>query len=215
MEPGQTRVVFMGTPEFAVPSLEALARGGYDVVGVLTQPDRPAGRGRHMEASPVKRSALKHGLAHALAVQQPRTLRTAEAQDALAALRPDVIVVAAYGPDPAARVVLDLPRFGCVNVHGSLLPRHRGAAPIAAAILAGDAETGDLDHAHGRGRGHGPVLDMATLPIAPDDTTASLTVKLAQLGADTLMSTLSRWLEGEIAPRPQSETGATYAPRID
>ncbi len=203
------RVVFMGTPEFAVPSLEALIAAGYDVVGVLTKPDQPAGRGQRLEESPVKRVAQKHGLS----VYQPATLRSAEAQAALAALAPDVIVVAAYGLI-LPQAVLDLPRFGCVNVHGSLLPRHRGAAPVAAAILAGDAQTGVTIMLMDAGLDTGPILSSAAIPLAPDETTGSLTRKLADLGAGLLVETLPRWLAGEITPQPQPATGATFAPRI-
>jgi len=205
-----TRVVFMGTPEFAVPSLVALLREGYDIVGVLTQPDRRAGRGRKLIASPVKRLAQQHSLT----IQQPHTLRDPDAQANLAALTPDVIVVAAYGLI-LPRAVLDLPSHGCVNVHGSLLPRHRGAAPIAAAILAGDQEAGVSIMLMDAGVDTGPVLSTASLPIAPEDTTGTLTGKLATLGADLLMETLPRWLGDEITPRPQPAAGATYADRID
>ncbi len=208
MLPEDTRVVFMGTPEFAVPSLEALVAAGYDVVGVLTQPDRPAGRGRQIESSPVKHAALAHGIT----VQQPKSLRAEAARAELAALEPDVIVVVAYGlilpPE-----VLEAPPYGCVNVHGSLLPRHRGAAPIAAAILAGDAEAGVSIMLMDAGVDTGPVLEMASLPIAPDDTTGSLGEKLAILGAERLLHALPGWLAGEITPQPQPEAGATYAPR--
>lgn len=203
------RIVFMGTPEFAVPSLTALLDAGYDVVGVLTKADQPAGRGQQIEQSPVKRLALARGVA----VQQPRTLRSAAAQAELAALAPDVIVVAAYGLI-LPQTVLDLPRHGCVNVHGSLLPRHRGAAPIAAAILAGDTEAGITMMLMDAGVDTGPMLASAAIPLAPDDTTSSLTVKLAHLGADLLLHTLPGWLSGDIAPQPQLEAGATYAPRI-
>jgi methionyl-tRNA formyltransferase len=203
-------MVFMGTPEFAVPSLEGLIAEGYDVVGVLTQPDRPAGRGRQLEQSPVKRAAIAHGIT----VQQPKTLRDGASREALAALAPDVIVVAAYGLI-LPQEVLALPRFGCVNVHGSLLPRHRGAAPIAAAILAGDAETGVSIMLMDAGVDTGPVLGMGALPIAPDDTAGSLSAKLAALGAELLVQTLPGWLAGTLAPRPQPEGEATYAPRIE
>lgn len=203
------RIVFMGTPEFAVPSLTALLDAGYDVVGVLTKADQPAGRGQQIEQSPVKRLALARGVS----VQQPRTLRSATAQAELAALVPDVIVVAAYGLI-LPQTVLDLPRHGCVNVHGSLLPRHRGAAPIAAAILAGDTEAGITMMLMDAGVDTGPMLASAAIPLAPDDTTSSLTVKLAHLGADLLLRTLPGWLSGDIAPQPQLEAGATYAPRI-
>ncbi len=203
------RIVFMGTPEFAVPSLTALLDAGYDVVGVLTKADQPAGRGQQIEQSPVKRLALARGVP----VQQPRTLRSAAAQAELAALAPDVIVVAAYGLI-LPQTVLDLPRHGCVNVHGSLLPRHRGAAPIAAAILAGDTEAGITMMLMDAGVDTGPMLASAAIPLAPDDTTSSLTVKLAHLGADLLLRTLPGWLSGDITPQPQLEAGATYAPRI-
>ncbi len=204
-----TRVVFMGTPEFAVPSLAALLGGRYEVVGVLTREDRPAGRGQRLEESPIKQLAKTHGLV----VQQPRTLRAAEAQAALAALAPEVIVVAAYGLI-LPREVLDLPRFGCVNVHGSVLPRWRGAAPIAAAILAGDVETGVSIMLMDDGVDTGPTLSAAYLPIDPDDTAGTLTDRLARLGADLLVRTLPRWVAGDLRPQPQSGEGATCAPRI-
>ena len=205
-----TRVVFMGTPEFAAPSLAALLREGYEVVRVLTREDQPAGRGRKLVASPVKELAEAHGLV----IQQPATLRAADAQAALAALAPDLIVVAAYGLI-LPQAVLDLPRCGCVDVHGSLLPRHRGAAPIAAAILAGDAEAGVSIMLMDAGVDTGPVLSMASVPIAADDTAGSLTEKLAILGAELLVATLPPWLRGEIIPRQQPEDGATFAPRIE
>ena len=204
-----TRLVFMGTPEFAVPSLAALLDAGYDLVGVLTKEDQPAGRGQKLEASAVKQLAQAHGLT----IQQPRTLRAAEARAALAGLAPDVIVVAAYGLI-LPQEVLDLPRFGCINVHGSVLPRWRGAAPIAAAILAGDVEAGVSIMRMDAGVDTGPVLSAAHLPIAADDTTGTLTPKLASLGADLLVRTLPRWLAGELAPIPQPNEGVTWAPRI-
>jgi methionyl-tRNA formyltransferase len=204
-----TRCVFMGTPEFAVPSLAALLREGYEIVGVLTKEDQPAGRGQKLLQSPVKLLSL----AHCLPIQQPRTLRTAEAQAALAGLAPDVIVVAAYGLI-LPQEVLDLPRFGCINVHGSVLPRWRGAAPIAAAILAGDAEAGVSIMRVDAGVDTGPTLSAAYLPIAADDTTGTLTPKLAALGADLLVRTLPRWLAGELALVPQPDEGVTWAPRI-
>jgi methionyl-tRNA formyltransferase len=205
-----TRVVFMGTPEFAVPSLAALLAAEYELAGVLTRADQPAGRGQQVELSPVKRLALQHGLT----IQQPPTLRSAEAQAELAALAPDVIVVAAYGLI-LPQAVLDLPRWGCVNVHGSLLPRHRGAAPIAAAILAGDTEAGISIMLMDAGVDTGPVLSTAALAIAADDTTGTLTSRLATLGAGQLIETLPAYLRGDVQPRPQPESGATYAPRIN
>jgi methionyl-tRNA formyltransferase len=204
-----TRLVFMGTPEFAVPSLAALLREGYEIVGVLTKEDQPAGRGQKLVASPVKQLAQANGLV----IQQPRTLRTGETQAALADLAPDVIVVAAYGLI-LPQEVLDLPRFGCINVHGSVLPRWRGAAPIAAAILAGDVEAGVSIMRMDAGVDTGPMLSAAYLPIAADDTTGTLTPKLASLGADLLVRTLPRWLAGELAAIQQPEEGVTWAPRI-
>ncbi len=189
MEFNMTRVVFMGTPSFAVPALAALLSEGYDVVGVLTRPDRPAGRGQRVEESPVKQLAWANGLP----ILQLSTLRDAEAQAAVAELQPEVITVAAYGlllPQP----ILDLPSDGCLNIHGSLLPRHRGAAPIAAAILAGDAATGISIMRVEAGLDTGPVLASASLPIDPEDTTGSLTAKLAALGARLLIATLPRCL---------------------
>ena len=205
-----SRVVFMGTPEFAVPSLAALLAAGYDLAGVFTRQDQPAGRGQRLEPSPVKAYALAQGLD----IYQPRTLRTPEAQASLAALAPDVIVVAAYGLI-LPQAVLDLPLFGCVNVHGSILPRHRGAAPIAAAILAGDPEAGVSIMRMDAGVDTGPVLDTAAIPVASDDTAGSLTDKLARLGAELLVSILPRYLAGEIVPQPQPAAGATYAPRLE
>jgi len=199
----------MGTPEFAVPSLAALLDNGYNVAGVLTRADQPAGRGQKLEASLVKRLALTHGLT----IQQPATLRKPEGQAALASLNPDLIVVAAYGLI-LPQAVLDLPRYGCVNVHGSLLPRHRGAAPIAAAILAGDKEAGISIMLMDAGVDTGPALATAAIPIAADDTTGTLTAKLADLGADLLIRTLPGYLRGDIRPQPQPDAGATYAPRI-
>lgn len=204
------RVAFMGTPEFAVPSLAALLDAGYEVVTVYTRADQPAGRGQRVEPSPVKRFAIERGLR----VEQPRTLRSAANQEPLAGLAPDVIVVAAYGLI-LPQAVLDLPRFGCINVHGSLLPRHRGAAPIAAAILAGDVEAGITIMKMDAGVDTGPMLSQARIPIAADDTTGTLTEKLARVGADLLVQTLPDWLSGEVPAVSQPKKGATYAPRIE
>jgi methionyl-tRNA formyltransferase len=202
------RAIFMGTPDFAVPTLAMLA-DCYEVVGVYTRPDKPAGRGQELVRSPVKEFALARGLP----LYQPTTLRKPEAAAVLRALQPDVIVVAAFGlilpPE-----VLAIPPYGCLNVHASLLPRWRGAAPVAAAILAGDAETGCTIMRMDAGIDTGPILAQAALPIAPDDTTGSLTARLAHLGAELLAVTLPRWVTGEISPQPQDEARATYAPVI-
>ncbi len=202
------RIVFMGTPEFAVPTLQVLAEH-YEVVGVVTQPGRPSGRGRKLKPSPVQVMAERHDLP----LMSPRTLRDPASQAALAAWRPDVIVVAAFGQilPPA---VLEWPPAGCVNVHASLLPRWRGAAPIAAAILAGDQETGVTIMRMDEGLDTGPLLRQASLVIADDDTRQTLTEKLSQLGARLLAETLPDWLAGKIVPQSQDALLVTYAPQI-
>jgi methionyl-tRNA formyltransferase len=204
-----TRLIFMGTPDFAVPTLEKLAQAEYELVGVYTQPDKPAGRGRKLESSPVKDWAA----AHQLPIFQPRTLRAPEPQAELAALYPDVIVVAAYGLI-LPRAVLDLPPHGCINVHASLLPCYRGAAPIAAAILNGETRTGITIMQMDEGVDTGPMLMQSVLEIAPTDTTATLSARLARLGADLLGQALPHWLAGQLAAQPQPETGASFAPRL-
>ncbi|GIW06394.1 MAG: methionyl-tRNA formyltransferase [Dehalococcoidia bacterium] len=203
------RVVFMGTPEFAVPSLRALASSGVELVAVYTQPDRPAGRGRRLAPSPVKTAALELGVP----VFQPATLRPPEEVDRLAALQPDVIVVAAFGQILRPNVI-SIPPHGILNVHASLLPRWRGAAPIPAAILAGDTETGVTIMLIDPGLDTGPMLAKAAIPITEDDTTGTLTEKLAVLGADLLIRVLPEWVAGRIIPEPQDDALATVAPRI-
>jgi methionyl-tRNA formyltransferase len=198
------RVVFMGTPRFAVPTLLALGER-HQVVGVVTQPDRPAGRGRKVLASPVKEVAL----AREWPLFQPATLRNPDAVAHLADWHPSVIVVAAFG-QILHQSVLTLPPHGCLNVHASLLPRYRGAAPIAASILGGETVTGVTIMHMDEGLDTGPILAQAECPIAPDDTTATLTAKLADLGAELLVATLPGWLVGQIQARPQDESLATY-----
>jgi methionyl-tRNA formyltransferase len=208
--PAVANVVFMGTPEFAVPSLRALVRSATQTVaGVVTQPDRPAGRGRQVVASAVKRFALEAGLP----VIQPHTLREPEAVEQLKAWAPDVIVVCAFGQilKPA---VLDLPLHGCVNVHASLLPRHRGAAPIPAAILAGEGETGITIMRMDAGLDTGPLLGQRAEPIRPEDTALTLGRRLAQLGATLLLEVLPDYLAGKVTPQAQDHTLATYAPQL-
>ena len=200
-----TRIVFMGTPDFAVPSLRALHTQAdaqnWQVMGVVTQPDRPSGRGKKVTVSPVKAYALEAGLP----ILQPRSYRRQpEAVAELAELAPDLIVVAAFGQIlPSA--VLDLPTFGCVNVHASLLPAYRGASPINAAILNGDDETGNTIMLMDVGMDTGPALAQSTLPIRPDDTTLSLGERLAEAGADLLVPTLAHWLAGAVAPTDQAD----------
>ncbi|PWH12446.1 MAG: methionyl-tRNA formyltransferase [Anaerolineae bacterium] len=203
------RTVFMGSPDFAVPALRALAAEKYPIVGVITQPDRPAGRGNILTPPPVKVAALELGLE----VLQPEKLRAPEAMQQLRAWNPDLIVVAAFGqilrPD-----VLSLPRYGCVNIHASLLPRHRGAAPIQAAILAGDKETGITIMLMDEGIDTGPMLARRSVEILPTDTGGSLFEKLSVLGGELLLETLPRYLSGELLPQPQPAEGATYAPML-
>lgn len=204
------RIIFLGTPEFAVPILEALL-GQHEVVAVVTQPDRPAGRGRgRLVASPVKQVAQAHGLP----VLQPVSLRRDRAAvEAMRRAAPELMVLAAFGQILRPEV-LSIPQHGCIGVHASLLPRWRGAAPIAAAILHGDAETGISLMLTDAGMDTGPIIAQERLAIAPEDTTATLSAKLAQLGADLLLRTIPPWLAGEIAPRPQDEALATYAPPL-
>jgi len=201
-----SKIVFMGSPVFALPTLKALATA-YEVAGVVTQPDRPAGRGRQLTPPPVKQLAGELGVS----VIQPPRLKEPGAMQQILAWQPDLIVVAAFGqilrPD-----VLELPRFGCINVHASLLPRWRGAAPIAAAILNGDQETGITIMKMDAGIDTGGILSQATEPILPDDTSISLADRLANLGAALLIKTLPEYLAGSLRPLPQDETKASYAP---
>jgi methionyl-tRNA formyltransferase len=202
----RARIVFMGSPEFAVPSLRAIVAAGHTIAAVYTQPDRPAGRGRRLIPPAVKVAAEKLGIA----VHQPSSLRNKTVVDELRALAPDLIVVAAYGQilRPA---VIEIPRHGVLNVHASLLPRHRGAAPIPAAILAGDAETGVSIMQIDQGLDTGPVLGRRTTPIEYDDSTATLTARLEQLGAELLVASLAGWLDGSLAAVPQDDSLATLA----
>ena len=202
------RIIFAGTPEFAVPTLQALLAAA-PVQAVYTQPDRPAGRGRRLRPSPVKLAAQAAGID----VYQPRSLRTAEAQQALAALKPDLMIVVAYGL-LLPQAVLDIPRLGCVNVHASLLPRWRGAAPIQRALLAGDTETGVTLMQMEASLDTGPMLAQARLPIEPDMTAAQLHDALSSLGAVTLQNYLPALLEKRLTPQAQDERLACYANKI-
>ncbi|ATD68477.1 methionyl-tRNA formyltransferase [Luteimonas chenhongjianii] len=204
------RLVFAGTPDFAVPSLLA-ADARNEVVAVYTQPDRPAGRGRALTASPVKRTALERGLA----VDQPERLKGREVLESLSALEPDLIIVVAYGL-LLPQAVLDIPKYGCWNVHASLLPRWRGAAPIQRAIQAGDTETGVCLMQMEKGLDTGPVLLRQTTPIAPTDTGGSLHDRLAVLGAQVLADGLGLLRVGMQLPlNPQPAQGITYAHKLD
>lgn len=202
------RVVFMGSPDFALPSLRSLAEA-HHVVGVVTQPDRAAGRGRELKAPPVKTLAFELGIP----IIQPRSLREPEAVSQLQAWKPDLIVVAAFG-QILKKDVLELPQYGCVNVHASLLPRWRGAAPIQAAVLAGDEETGVTIMKMDAGLDTGPMLAMRKIRIQLDDTAGSLFGALSTLGADLLIETLPAYMDGKIASQPQPGDGVTYAPML-
>jgi methionyl-tRNA formyltransferase len=202
------RIAFAGTPEFAVPALEALVASGVDVPLVLTQPDRPAGRGRRVAASAVKRTAQRHGLR----VEQPATLRSADARASLGE-SPDLLIVIAYGLLLPSSV-LAWPRLGCVNLHASLLPRWRGAAPIQHALLARDAETGVSVMRMDAGLDTGPVYLERAIAIAARETANELHDRLAELAAQTLAESLPALLEARLTPRPQDESLATTAPKI-
>lgn len=202
------RVVFMGSPDFALPALRLLAQT-YRVVGVVTQPDRASGRGRELKAPPVKLLAQEL----IIPVIQPERLREPEAMAQLKAWNPDLIVVAAFG-QILKKDVLELPQHGCINVHASLLPRWRGAAPINAAVLAGDEETGVTIMKMDVGLDTGPMLAKRSLRIKPDDTTGSLIGALSTLGADLLIETLPGYIDGKVTLKPQPEDGVTYAPML-
>jgi methionyl-tRNA formyltransferase len=195
----------MGTPAFAVPALRVLVDAAYDIVTVVTQPDRPAGRSGQPRPSPVKTLSLQHNLP----IWQPAGLRDPDAMDRIRELAPDVIIVAAYG-EIVKEEVLSLPPRGCLNVHASLLPRHRGPAPVAAAIRAGDSETGISLMLMDEGVDSGPVLAQAVVPLDGGERRGALTALLAEVGAGLLERILPAWLAGEITPQPQDEAKATY-----
>ncbi len=203
------RVVFMGSPEFAVPPLERLIREQYQVVAVYTQPDKPAGRGRALVSSPVKRAVLSWGLP----LVQPASLKEAGVVEQLKRFSPDAIVVAAFG-QILPQSVLDVPAYGCINIHPSLLPKFRGASPVASAILAGEGFTGVSIMLMDKGLDSGPVLARAQIPISVWDSTGSLTAKLSLIGARLLGEVLLFWLRGELTPQPQNEAEASYCGSI-
>ncbi|MBW3141683.1 methionyl-tRNA formyltransferase [Ferrimonas balearica] len=203
------KIVFAGTPDFAAQHLAALLDSHHQVVAVYTQPDRPAGRGKKLTASPVKQLALQHDLP----VYQPQSLRKAEAQAELSAIDFDLMVVVAYGLI-LPKAVLEMPRLGCINVHGSLLPRWRGAAPIQRAIWAGDAETGVTIMQMDEGLDTGAMLHKAALPIEDTDTSASLYTKLAELGPKALLDALTPLADGTAVAEVQDDTLANYAEKL-
>jgi methionyl-tRNA formyltransferase len=203
------RLVFMGTPDFAVPTLEALLTSACSIVAVYTRPDRPAGRGQKLMESPVKKLASSHGVP----VIQPESLKPPGDQERLRALKPDAIVVAAYGMI-LPKWVLTLPEFGCLNVHPSLLPRHRGPSPVATAILEGDEVTGVTIMLVSERVDSGPVLSQQAVKIEPGDETGILTQRLARLGGGLLVETLPKWFTGKIKAQPQDESLATYSRKM-
>jgi methionyl-tRNA formyltransferase len=195
----------MGTSQFGVPTLERLVASDYRLIAVYTQPDRPAGRGRTISLPPVKKMAIEHGLE----VRQPKNLKEANVFESLAQLSPDVIVVAAFGKI-LPEEVLNMPPFGCINIHPSLLPKHRGPSPIEGAILAGDDYTGVTIMLMDSGVDSGPILSQKRIPIEPEDSAESLTIKLAYTGAHLLEETLPLWLSHAIIPQPQNDDLASY-----
>jgi methionyl-tRNA formyltransferase len=203
------RIVFMGTPEFAVPSLDALLKSGDDVVGIVTQPDRPKGRGQALTFSPVKQVALRESIA----ILQPTKMKDPEFLAALTAWKPDLIAVAAFGRI-LPPVILSLPPKGCINVHGSLLPKYRGAGPIQWAIINGETETGITTMLMDEGMDTGAMLLQEAIPIEPDDTAGSLSPKLADLGGRLLVQTIAQLKAGSLVPRAQDHTKATMAPLL-
>lgn len=205
----EIRVLFMGTPDFAVASLEALLAAGYNVVGVVTQPDRPVGRKQVMTPPPVKEAALRHGLP----VLQPEKIRADESLDEVLSLAPDLIVTAAYGQILPKRL-LDAPRYGCINVHASLLPKYRGGAPIHKCIVEGEKESGVTIMYMVEALDAGDMLSKVVVPIEERDTVGTLHDKLAAAGSRLLTETLPKLLAAEIVPEPQDHEQATFAPNI-
>lgn len=201
------RVVFMGTPDFAVPTLQHLVNSEFSVVGVVCQPDRPSGRGKKIQFGPVKTFAL----AQNLPVVQPEKMKDPSFPETLRSWNPDVIVVAAYGRI-LPQAILALPPKGCLNVHGSLLPKYRGAAPIQWAVIKGEPETGVTIMVMDAGMDTGAILEQTVMPISAEDTAGDVAARMAELGGRVLVSTLQKWAEGTVVPQPQNESEATLAP---
>ncbi|MGG3311663.1 methionyl-tRNA formyltransferase [Paenibacillus lautus] len=202
-------IVFMGTPAFAVPSLEMLIAKGYSIAAVVTQPDRPQGRKKVLTPTPVKEAALRHGIP----VLQPQRLRNPEAVAELARYKPDLIVTAAYG-QILPKSVLDMPSLGCLNVHGSLLPAYRGGAPIQRSIINGESVTGITLMYMAEGLDTGDMIARTEVPIEDDDTAGTMFEKLSQAGAELLLRELPRLVKGKVEAEPQDEMKATYAPNL-
>jgi methionyl-tRNA formyltransferase len=203
------RIVFMGTPKFSVPSLAALLTSEHGVVGVVTQPDRPKGRGQELAASPIKQLAIQHKIP----ILQPLKMKDPAFLDALSVWKPDLIAVTAFGRI-LPKVILDLPSLGCVNVHASLLPKYRGAGPIQWALIRGERETGITTILMDEGMDTGAVLLQEKVLIAPDDSAGTLSSKLAEVGGRLLIDTLARIQDGTITPQPQDQSQATMAPLL-
>lgn len=204
------KLIFMGTPDFAVPCLESLINAGHDIPAVFTQPDKPVGRKQVMTPPDVKVCALKHGLT----VYQPNSMRDGSAMEIIREIAPDAIIVAAYGKI-LPKEMLDFPRYGCINVHGSLLPKYRGAAPIQWSVINGDAQTGVTIMQMNEGIDTGDILLKRVIPIGIDDTAESMFEKLAELGGKTLIEALEMLERGELHPEKQDESLACYAPMLD
>ncbi|UHA74035.1 methionyl-tRNA formyltransferase [Paenibacillus sp. 481] len=204
-----TKIVFMGTPSFAVSSLEMLIQEGYEVAAVVSQPDRPVGRKRVLTPTPVKEIALQHHIP----VWQPERLRGSETVDAIRELAPDLIITAAYG-QILPKAVLDIPRLGCINVHGSLLPQYRGGAPIQRSIMNGEAVTGVTVMYMAEGMDTGDMLTKVEVPITDEDNAGTMFEKLRIAGADLLRRTLPELIAGKLQAEPQDDTLATYAPNL-
>ena len=204
------KIVFMGTPDFAVNTLEAIEKAGHEILLVVTQPDKPKGRSGRLQMSDVKQYAVDHGLE----VFQPERVKTPEAVARLKECGPELIVVAAFG-QILSKEILELPEYGCINVHASLLPRLRGASPIQTAILEGDERTGVTIQQMGEGLDTGDILAQSSIPIEEDDTGGSLFDKLAASGAELAAETIDKIASGEVQPLPQDESLATYAKKID
>lgn len=204
------KLIFMGTPDFAVPCLEKLIESGHEVSAVFTQPDKPVGRKQVLTPPDVKVCALKHGLT----VYQPNSMRDGTAMEIIRKVDPDAIIVAAYGKI-LPKEILNFPRYGCINVHGSLLPKYRGAAPIQWSVINGDSETGVTIMQMNEGIDTGDMLLQKTLSIEIDDTAESMFDKLAELGAETLIEALEKLERGELSPEKQDESHATYASMLD
>ncbi|MBE7011655.1 MAG: methionyl-tRNA formyltransferase [Ruminococcaceae bacterium] len=204
------KILYMGTPDFAVPSLLALIENNYEICGVLTQPDKPKGRGHKLTPPPVKECALSHNIP----VFQPETLKNEAFSEELKTLNPDIIVVAAYGKILPS-YILDYPKYGCINIHGSILPKYRGAAPIQRAIIDGEAETGITIQLMNEGIDTGDILFIEKIPIGEKETAGELFDRLSLIGAKTLLKTLEKIENGSITRTPQNHDEATYAKMLD